>query len=337
MNRVAVVVAVIALAACEDGDALDCPTSTGNAVSFDTDAPPCRELSSYRFFSNGPTQVANAGVVGYTLNTPLFSDYSDKRRFIWLPPGTAMTYREGQAFGFPVGAVILKTFSYPERLLETRLLAHRSDGWRGYTYVWNEEQTEAIYTVPGAVIDTERGRYLVPNLNECKQCHQEDGEQSTPLGPKARHLNQPGQLSSLVGAGLLDDAPLSFEDAPRAAVWNDPSTGTIDARARAYLDINCAHCHNPSGRAGATEIDLRASQLNPRDIGVCKTPTAAGLGSGGREYAIVPGAPDDSFMVYRLESDVANIRMPELGRGLVHTEAVTLIRDWISQMNGACE
>ncbi len=330
--------AAVWLGACagdEAGD--DCVPGDGSGVWFDADGPPCERLSSYRLFADGPGQIPNDGVVAYHLRSPLFSDYSDKRRFVWLPPGTTMSYRAEGALEFPSGAVIVKTFSYPEQLLETRLLVHTTSGWRGYTYVWNDDQSEALYTIPGAVIATGRGDYAVPNLNECKQCHQVDGERSVPIGPKARHINVGDQLATLVDAGLLSATGDELANAPQAPVWDDPATGSVAERARAYLDINCAHCHNPAGRAGATEIDLRASQTNPWSLGVCKNPTAAGLGSGGRDYAIAPGDPDASFMIYRLESDISNIRMPELGRRLVHTEGVALIREWISGMAGACE
>ena len=49
--------------------------------------------------------------------------------------------------------------------------------------------------------------------------------------------------------------------------------------------------------------------------------------------AIAPGAPDQSFLLYRLASDDPGIMMPELGRGLVHEEGVALIREWIASLD----
>ncbi len=121
-------------------------------------------------------------------------------------------------------------------------------------------------------------------------------------------------------------------EAPRLAVWDDPASGTLDARARAWLEINCAHCHNPDGPARNSVLDLLASQRNPTSFGIMKTPVAAGLGSGGRSYDIVPGQPDQSIMAYRIASTHPGVMMPELGKRLVHEEGVALIREWIAAM-----
>ena len=109
-------------------------------------------------------------------------------------------------------------------------------------------------------------------------------------------------------------------------------TGSLDARARAWLEINCAHCHNPAGPARNSGLDLLASQTNPTAYGVYKAPVAAGRGSGGREFDIVPGQPDKSIMVYRIASTDGGIMMPELGKRLVHEEGLALIREWIAAM-----
>jgi hypothetical protein len=116
------------------------------------------------------------------------------------------------------------------------------------------------------------------------------------------------------------------------AVWNDPSTGSLDERARAWLEMNCAHCHNPQGPARTSGLDLMASQRNPTACGIFKTPVAAGRGSGGRDFDVVPGEPDKSITMFRLLSSDAGIMMPELGKRLIHTEGVELVRQWIAAM-----
>ena len=130
-----------------------------------------------------------------------------------------------------------------------------------------------------------------------------------PIGPKARHLNRDfayadgkeNQLAHWSRLGVLAGAPAP-EQAPRLAVWDDPKTGTLDARARAWLEINCAHCHNPEGPARNSGLDLLASQQNPTSFGVMKPPVAAGIGSGGLPYDIVPGKPDQSILAFRIAS-----------------------------------
>jgi uncharacterized repeat protein (TIGR03806 family) len=338
-----------------------CDPSEGEAVSFDPAAEPCELLSSYRFFADGPAQVPNQGVEPYDLNSALFSDYATKHRFVWLPPGESMTYAESGVFEMPVGSVIIKTFSYladlrdpdsAERLVETRLLVHRAAGWEGLVYLWNDEQTEAELRVAGARVPVEwthtdgeprELNYIVPNTNQCEGCHAAD-DVVTPIGIQARHLNRDldvgkgpvNQLVRLTEAGTLSGAPKDPAKAPRAPVWDDPDTGTLEERSRAWLDINCAHCHSPVGPARTSGLDLTIEQTDPARIGVCKAPIAAGPGTGGRQFDIVPGLPDDSIVMFRLESVEPEIRMPELLRQMVHDESLVLMREWITAMTGEC-
>lgn len=313
-------------------------------------------LSEYNLFrGDGSAQTPNDGVVPYDLNSPLFSDYANKHRFVWMPEGTHATYSEDDVFAFPVGTILIKTFSYlhdlrdpaaGETLIETRLLIHKESGWVGYPYMWNEEQTEARLKIAGATKDfewthvdgTKRSvNYIVPNMNQCKGCH-ENADVLLPIGPKARNLNKffdydhgkENQLERWSKVGYLEGAP-NASDAPFLPPWDDEAH-SIDKRARAWLEINCAHCHNPDGPANTTGLDLRAAQQDPTKIGIFKTPVAAGRGAGDRLYDIVPGKPDESILVYRLESREPGIMMPELPLRLVDEEGLELIRQWIDQM-----
>ncbi len=326
--------ALLALAACGGGSSDDtCDLASGDF---------CEHLSAYDL----------SAAIPYDVNTPLFSDYAVKERALLLPPGTAMTWNDRDAFGLPVGAVVIKTFSFPldrrdrslgVRKVETRLLVHTDTGWTGASYVYDGD--DAKLALAGKFVDlrwihddgTERtDHYAVPNKNQCKNCHAEHADTIDVIGPKARHLNRGDQLQQLVDAGLVVGAP-PRDTWPKAPVAMDPSTGTLDARARAWLDINCSFCHNARGGAARTSglyLDLEQTDLTA--MGVCKPPVAAGRGSGGRAYAIVPGDPDASFLVYRLESTEADIKMPELGRNLVDAEGVALIREWIAAMPGSC-
>ena len=110
---------------------------------------------------------------------------------------------------------------------------------------------------------------------------------------------------------------------------------SLDARARAYLDINCSHCHNPSGPADTSGLNLEPDAAGPA-LGTCKAPIAAGGGSGGRPYGIVPGKPEESITVFRMETTDPGKMMPELGRAVSHEEGVALITAWIAQMQGEC-
>ena len=110
------------------------------------DEPFPEKLSAWHLFAasaKGGHLTPNAGVLPYDLNTPLFSDFATKQRYVWMPPSTSAAYQQSDTFEFPVGTIIAKTFSYPGRVIETRLLVHARDGWVGLPYVWNADGTEA--------------------------------------------------------------------------------------------------------------------------------------------------------------------------------------------------
>jgi uncharacterized repeat protein (TIGR03806 family) len=285
------------------------------------------KLSNFGFFTDGEP---NARVHPYTLNTPLFSDYAEKERFIYVPAGKKIAYRGEGLLDFPVGSALIKTFGYPGRKLETRVLMRRASGWVALPYVWNGDEAELRrggtripVTVHGQAIS-----YAVPNQNQCKECHQLAGA-IEPIGPKARNLAQP-LLDDLVKAGLLDRAPVTSK-LPR---WDNPRPPIAD-RARAYLDVNCGHCHNRAGAASNSGLYLTWEEADPVARGNGKRPVAAGRGSGGLEVAIAPGRPDLSILLYRMKSTEPGVAMPELGRAMVHTEGVALVRDYIAGMKGS--
>lgn len=335
----------------------DPPTMEGNEAAVVYRSAP-RKLSEWGLFEgNGATQQPVAGVVPYDLNTPLFSDYTSKHRFIRIPKGAKIAYRDDGVLDFPVGSVIAKTFAYPhdltdpalgEQLLETRIEMRNKDGWYGFSYQWNEEQTNADLVLGGSEVEAgwvhTDGKprtldYQVPSANQCLSCHAQDKEYE-PLGPTAVNMNRDydyadgreNQLTYLVRREMLAGAP-AVGAIGRLPVFDDPRTGGVSARARAWLHVNCAHCHSPVGSGGTSGLDLRLSQTDPAKFGVWKTPVAAGHGSGGFDYDIVPGKPEESILVFRLESEDPSVRMPNVARRLVPTEVAELIRKWIAEMD----
>lgn len=185
------------------------------------------KLSEYNLFEKGcdPTTSPNAGGFPYDLTTGLFTDYSSKYRFTFIPPNTSAVYSEDEVLEYPVGTVLVKSFALPkdtskrgyramseftsESLIETRLLIHRENGWIALPYVWDEDRKDASLHISGKVFATSimhKGEkksfnYGVPDIQTCKQCHQLtntkeiDGEDANvsrfaPIGPKARLLNR---------------------------------------------------------------------------------------------------------------------------------------------------
>lgn len=325
-----------------------------NVAAFEADCP---NLSDYRLFADAlePRAGANGGTL-YTLNTPLFTDYSNKYRFVFLPDSTQAAYRSEAVFDFPVGTVITKTFTIPadlrledgdEEIIETRLLIKRTNGWKALPYIWNADKSEAVLTVTGGTQtvnwidgagDSRSTQYVIPNSNNCANCHGED--ELIPIGPTARSLNgdyayasgTANQLAHWHDQGILGGLPEDISGIPRIAPWNDNSAD-LDERARGYLDVNCAHCHAPDAAASTSGLFLEYSRAFSTEVGLCKPPVAAGAGSGGLEYAIVPGNAAASILPLRMDSNETDVRMPEIGRSVIHAEGVTLIREWIDSMD----
>lgn len=295
------------------------------------------KLSDFGFFLPTPSGFRpNAGVTRYTLNTPLFSDYAEKYRYVWIPKGQRVTYNADGVFTFPVGSALIKTFGYPDRLIETRVLLRRASGWVALPYVWNDDSSEAELKRAGKRVEVEfttpsgqvqKISYAVPNVNQCKGCHDVSGA-LTPIGPKARNLNNGVQLQDWQRFGLLDHLPADAPAVPRF----DDVRASVTNRARAYLDVNCGHCHSKTGPANTSGLWLDWHQPADTNLGLFKRPTAAGRGSGGHDFAIAPGKPDQSYLISRMESLDPGIAMPELGRATVHAEGVALLKRWIAEM-----
>jgi parallel beta-helix repeat protein len=333
--------------------------ATGTGVNWQAFEADCPNLSDYRLFADAknPTTNASSGGIPYDLNTTLFTDYANKFRFVFVPEGTHAVYRDQEVFEFPVGTIISKTFaiqadlrdaSSAQNIVETRLLIHRKQGWSALPYIWNQEKTNAVLTPGGGTQhvswigtngDAQSTNYVIPNTNNCANCHGED--ELIPIGPKARSLNKDypydagtaNQLAHWTAQGILQGAPEDTSTIDTIPMWGDASA-SLDARARGYLDINCAHCHQPRiGAARTSGLFLEYFRPFGTDVGLCKPPVAAGDGAGNLHYDIVPGDADASITHFRMNSNETAVRMPEIGRSIIHTEGVELIREWINAMN----
>ncbi|WP_417539184.1 SO2930 family diheme c-type cytochrome [Marinobacter sp.] len=339
----------------------------------------CKYLSSYRLFEDPTNPTANPTGIGtpYDLTTALFTDYTSKYRFVFIPDGKAARYSENETMEFPVGTVITKTFALPadtafrgiedEKLLETRLLIHRESGWTALPYVWNANATIAEFKSAGAFLPVSlvhNGKqqdftYEVPDTNMCKQCHQFDVAGTSkfmPIGPKARLLNRSydyaegpeNQLTHWQTAGFLTGLPADLSTIDTITAYTDADAQLLPTKssaelmdlAKGYLDINCAHCHRPEGGASNTGLNLeywRSYIDHKPQHGYCKTPVAY-RGSDGRNYDLVPGDAENSILHYRMSTAQPRHRMPEIGRALVHEEGVALIASWIDSLpGGSCD
>ena len=324
-------------------------------VAVDLSGMGKEKLSEYGFFVGTLKELnPDEGVIPYALNAALFTDYAFKKRFVKIPTGSKAIYSNDEVFEFPEGTVLIKNFYYPAdfrnpeaviRILETRLLIKEANDWKALPYIWNDEQTEAFLSVAGKTVPvswthydgtSKQINYSIPNANQCKGCHLR-GDKLMPIGPTARQLNgahefskNKNQLIAWQERGVLADLPEINKVA--ALVNYDDATAALNLRARAWLEINCAHCHRADGPAKNSGLYLLTNKTNLPKLGVGKAPVAAGKGSGGLQYDIVPGKPDQSILQFRIESVHPGIMMPELGRSITHEEGLALVRKWIAEM-----
>ena len=307
----------------------EAPTAVQVRERVITNGASPQNLSEFGFFADPAAQSPAPGVTPYRINTPLWSDGSEKLRFVYVPQ-SAKALAEGDGLlKFPVGTALIKTFKLEGRLIETRVLLHRETGWLALPYQWNAEQTDAKLVVAGARIDArtpagEAISYAIPNKNQCKECHALNGE-VTPIGPKARNLSA-AWLTDFARTGKLDHAP---KVARRIPLWEDRAKVPVADAARGYLDINCAHCHNPAGAASNSGLFLGWEISDPVMLGFGKRPVAAGRGSGGLEFGIVPGKPEQSILYHRMASLEGGVSMPEVGRASLDRDGLAVIHAWI--------
>lgn len=298
-------------------------------------------LSQTGLFADLATLRPSRGVIPYEPNAPFWSDGATKRRWLAVPGTTArITFSETGNWEFPVGTVTVKHFEIRlanggTKRLETRVFLNTAnDGWQGYTYRWNDAGTDATLlpgadTVELAVDDgnggTRNQTYAFPSRTQCHQCH--TAAAGKVLGIRTAQLNRGGDASPLVEldqAGYFDRA---IGDPATLPALADPFGGAnLESRARAYLETNCAQCHQPGGPT-PVDMDLRAST----PIEQTQTVGVMGQGSsvGGATVRIVAGDKDTSLVWTRMNSLVEGQRMPPLSSHVIDARGLELIGQWI--------
>ena len=328
----------------------------GSPVNYDEDAMPFATLSEYGFFGLPLRNLQPVpGVLPYEVITPLFTDHAMKSRFIWMRTGSRAQYvADDVPFGFDDGTILIKNFFYDDvlplndrRVIETRLMIKRNGAWEFANYVWNAEQTEAYFDLAGSYTDVawtddlgaqQHVEYRIPSSAECLACHKE-GSSPFPIGTKPQNMQMmidrpdglTDQLSLWVSSGYL--APGYPPIAP-IADWKDASRSLQD-RVRAYLDVNCSHCHSDQKYCDYRPIRLAWTEtIDPAALGICIPPDEQI--DPGITHIVAAGDPSASMIHFRLSATEENVRMPLLGRSAVHQEAVDLIADWIDSLDPPC-
>lgn len=283
---------------------------------------------------SAPAQPAS-GLIPYEVNSPLWSDGAAKKRWMALPDGARITINEDGDWDLPVGSVLMKEFSSGTRRLETRLLVRHDDGnWAGYSYEWNDAQTDAALLPAGKTVVAPTP-WTFPSRGECLACHTNAAGRSLGLetAQMNRNLVYPGgrnapQLATLEHIGLFVNAPPA--NPPRLP---DPD-GSLptDMRARSYLHSNCANCHRP-GSSGQGDLDLLYTTPEV-SMNVCNVdPQEGDLGVAGAKL-LVPGNPLLSLISLRMHA-TDTYRMPDIGSRIVDPLGTSVVDEWITSIT-AC-
>jgi len=304
-----------------------------------------------------------ASMIPYDVNSPLWSDGADKQRFLAIPDGALIhvkdctrepdtckfaaqggtTFDEGH-WVLPVGTVLMKSFLFGGKFLETRLFIRFPDIWYGFSYQWNSQQTDAVLVSENGLttdIVNSQGAHqswYFPSRNDCLECHNDTVGGS--LGLETRQLDRSfeypigfgaNQVSTLEHIGMFD-APV-VRQAPLTDYTRDTSPEDLDARARSYLHANCAICHRPDGNYSA--IDLRIGVALDK-MSVCNIdPNKGDLGVTGAKR-LVPGMPNQSLLLLRMQApDKMSGRMPQLATSVLDANGVDVISAWIQSIT-AC-
>ena len=332
-------------------------------VIVDLTQVPYPKLSDYHFFEGEiKNQSPSLNVLPYEPASSLCADYAHKKRFVWMPKNTMATYNgDENVLDFPVGAVLIKTFFYNNvlptnttKIIETRLLIRKSDGWKAYDYIWNDAQTEAnLDTVEqGLFIPIEWSEggivksttYKVPSQTECLTCHKlnptltSGGEITIPIGPKPQNLNTNfnygsetiNQLEKWKSVGYLSTStPTTIFS---TVDWEDTSK-SLELRARSYIDVNCAHCHRVGGHCDYVNMRFNFSNTDLNTFGVCMVPLFY-VENG--PFVINGGNANKSELMQRINTTQGEKMMPIIGRTIIHEEGVQLMKDWINSLPANC-
>lgn len=329
-----------------------------------------RKLSQTGLFESVAGHKPQPGLIPYDVNSPLWSDGAFKERFIALPEETNIAFSAKDAWKFPERSVLVKTFSLDREAgnpasrqrIETRLMVYQQNEWVGYTYLWNNEQTEAELVEPkGADRDfvikdvaapggqrTQTWHY--PSRAECMVCHSRAAVYA--LGLTTLQMNRDhdyhgvvdNQLRALAHIGVLRDAltqPTDKEppkpstiDLAKLERVPDPmdKSAPLEARVKSYLHANCAQCHVDAGGGNSAIVLSYATALKDMKL-VDVNPLHDKFGVPDARL-VAPASPERSMLRQRL-SHRSRGQMPPLGTSLVDDAAVKLVDEWIRSLEPA--
>jgi uncharacterized repeat protein (TIGR03806 family) len=328
-------------------------------------APPPTLAQTGCFTSLQPLTPA-PGLLPYELNAPLWSDGAHKQRWLVLPPGAKPTpggtgplQVAADAHGHwdvPPGTLVWKHFALGDGQTpaETRLMRRTTAGWDMFSFRWLADGSDAVLGAGGdsQVLPVTQGQtsttqvWHYPTQAQCRQCHQGPTAAYQLLGPSQAQLDRPtaalagqNQLEAWRLAGLLSLPVAATQVTALPDLTALEQGGSVDksqlgAAARAWLHVQCAHCHAP-GLLGQAKLDLRFGTPLGQTQACAQPPQLGDVGVAGAQL-LAPGQPDASVIWLRLAQAAGSPwQMPPVGVSLPHAAGVQLVKDWIAGL-GAC-
>ena len=321
-------------------------------------APP-RLLSETGLYAGRDTTKIDPRNRPFSPQYPLWSDGAEKSRWIRLPDGATIDASNVDRWDFPEGTRFWKEFRFNGRKVETRFLRKNGDGsWSFASYVWSEDQTDAIVApaegVPNVAVIAPGKFHSIPPASDCRACHDSDGvsqvvggfgrtnilgfsalQLSTDRDPGAPHA-EPLADDMVTLRTLTEDHVL--EPARPELVTAPPRIEAPDARTRSvlgYLSTNCGSCHNHESSLANLGLTLKASHVGAGFSRLVGQPTSKWeipqAGEGNSRY-VTPGAPELSALLVRMKSRRPSTQMPPLGTVMHDKDAIALVTEWVESL-----
>lgn len=316
-----------------------------------TDWPPLR-LRDTGLYDDWDAKSVGARKIRFSPQYPLWTDGARKTRWLELPEGASIDASNPDVWQFPVGTRFWKEFAFARRA-ETRLIELTPGGWKYATYVWNDDETEAVLAPERGVrygtIIRDNVRHAIPSRSDCASCHEAGpsrilgfnalqlSDDRDPNAPNAEPVPDGGLLlRDLVARGIVRGLPQAVVDtAPRIAATTPAARAALG-----YLYGNCGYCHTQSGELASLELSFAYSIARPEPEPPGMRTTVEQVSkfvpaSWAQGERVCAGNPDQSVVLARMASRNPVMQMPPLGTRLVDEEAVALIRRWIAEGAGS--
>lgn len=328
----------------------------GGSPSTPSSTPPPELLSTTGLYTDIGRKQVDPRNLPWQPQYPLWSDGGAKERWIRLPPGTRIDTSNMDRWVFPVGTKFYKEFSFQGRRVETRIMEKVSNdnsvnGWTFKAFQWRADESDAALVGNAGVVNAAPTAFGtthdIPTQDQCRSCHTRGGdavngfealqlsEDQDPMAVEAARL-EPGDVTvaDLARLGLITHVP--------AEPARIESRTPVGRWSMGFLHGNCSNCHNPQGPAATSGLDTRHTVSATREEDEPAYRTAVnqltlvfnipGTSLGLNSFRILGGAPDQSAVLFRMNSRGGFNQMPPFASKVADPESVALVSEWIRRL-----